>query len=269
MKGRFLLALAQVVGITAAAMAQGIGRMPLQPSGQNPHYGSGHHDGWIAGMNDARQNNWSLPSPNFHHSEYQHGYYDGYSATRGFVGPDNRYGFGTVIVNGVQVPTDPATNYQLAYQGAKMEKEWRAETWLNQRDQYARYHAALAARHPHATPEELAAFGHARLPAPAPAKDVVDAAGAIRWPELFHRAEFDDGRTKLEGFFRKAADDPHGSGLGTQNYRDIEQAAEDMSDQLHSEIAQFSPNEYIAASKFLKGLVHQASLPGAGAPEKQ
>lgn len=162
-----------------------------------------------------------------------------------------------------------AINYQQAYRESLQNQKLRAQTYFDERKMHAGYRTQQQAQHPHATAQELAAFNQARLPAPLSADQFDPARGVIQWPGIFHRPEFDEHRTKLEGLFRRAAADPHASGLGTQNYRDIEHVVDEMHDQLHSEIAQFAPNEYIAASKFLKSLAHQARIPAAPALAKQ
>lgn len=274
----FLLALA-VVNMAAAAMAQAGGRgMPFLPGKKDPisRYDEGYRDGWNDAMNNARTHNEftgghtgrPAGSPISKDHPYGDGYRDGYSAGRRFTGG----GIGGISVSiGGSAPVNPiavlgqylgppqgAENYQQAYQEAIQNRKQRAQARLAKRQMHDGHRAQQEALHPHATPEELAAFNQARLPAPLAADEFDPARGTIQWPAVLNRPEFDDNRAKLEGLFRQAAANPHGSGLGTQNYRDIEHAVDEMHDQLHSEIAEFTPKAYIAASKFLKSLAYRA-----------
>lgn len=154
-----------------------------------------------------------------------------------------------------------AVSYQQAYQHWIENQKLRTQTYFDMRRMNASYRAEQEMQHPHATPDEIVAFNQSRLPAPLSANEFDPARGVLGWPALLNRPEFNGERAKLEGLFAQWAADPHGSGLGTQTYRDIQSEATAMSDKLHSEITEFSPKEYIAASKFLKSLAYQASRP--------
>lgn len=281
---RFLLALALVVCSTAAAMAQGGGgggRMPVPPVSSNPEYDRGYSVGWNAGINSILNRNEggyagyiTQYRPVKKQLTFKDGYDDGYNAARGFDGTGafgngfnvsfNGYDLGNPLVRMANAPII----YEHFYQESLQAKERRAQSYLAARERYSSYRAQIEALHPHATPEELAALRNARLPAPLSKDEFDPARGVIRWPGVLKRAEFDESRAKLEVLFRETDDNPHSSGLGTQNYHDTEHAINDMSDRLHSEIAEFEPDEYIAASKFLKRLLHHASMPPANPPPK-
>ena len=154
-----------------------------------------------------------------------------------------------------------AVNYQQAYQHYIENRKLAVQTYFDLRRMNASYRAEQEMQHPHATPDEIAAFNQARMPEPLSANTFDPAHGVLDWPPLLTRSEFADSRSRIEGLFGEWSADPHGSGLGTQNCRDIQQAVADMSDKLHSEIKDFSPDEYIAASKFLKSLNFQARSP--------
>ncbi|HEV3342655.1 MAG TPA: hypothetical protein VG125_19945 [Pirellulales bacterium] len=154
------------------------------------------------------------------------------------------------------------TYYQQAYSQWIQNQKLREQTYFDMRRMNASYRAEEAMLHPHATPEEIREFSHSRLPAELSVNEFDPAHGVIEWPALLNRAEFKDDRARLEGLFSEAAADPHGSGLGTQNYRDIQDAVGQMNDRLRSEIKQFGPDEYIPASKFLKSLAFEARTPG-------
>lgn len=153
-----------------------------------------------------------------------------------------------------------AVNYQQAYSQYIMNRKLAVQTYFDMRRMNASYRAEQEMLHPHATPDEIAAFNQARLPVPLSEHDFDPSHGVIAWPPLLQRSEFDDYRHKVEGLFTEWSSDPHGAGLGTQNCRDIQHAVADMSDKLHAEIKQFQPDEYIAATKFLRSLAYQARL---------
>lgn len=162
-----------------------------------------------------------------------------------------------------------AVNYQQAYQQYIQNRKLAVQTYFDMRRMNASYRAEQAMLHPHATPEEIAAFNQSRLPNPLSDHDFDPAQGVIAWPPLLQRSEFDESRHKLEGLFTEWASDPHGAGLGTQNCRDIQHAVGDMTEKLRSEIKQFQPDEYIAASKFLRSLAYSArTAPGNSVASK-
>ncbi|HWB08011.1 MAG TPA: hypothetical protein VG826_02115 [Pirellulales bacterium] len=175
------------------------------------------------------------------------------------------YAAGTYNLNTARA----AVSYQQAYRAWIENQKLREQTYFDMRRMNASYRAEQEMQHPHATPEAIDDFNHSRLPAPLSANEFDPAKGVIEWPGLLNRKEFDDGRARLEGLFSEAADDPHGSGLGTQNYRDIQTAIGEMSDKLHSELRQFKPDEYLAASRFLKSLAFEARTPGGEALAKK
>jgi hypothetical protein len=208
--------------------------------------------------------NWNGPGSLFgNHSNY--GGYGGYGRRGG-------YGMGglsmslnlTPLFNGVA-----AQNYQAAYQQYIQNQALREQTYFDMKRMNASYQAEQAMMYPPATPDELRDFSQARLPAPLSANEFDPGKGVIQWPGVLNRKEFDDSRSRLEGLFAAAAADPHGSGLGTQNCRDIQHVVDEMDEKLHSEIAEFKPNEYIAASKFLKSFALHASTPGGDTLAKQ
>jgi hypothetical protein len=157
------------------------------------------------------------------------------------------------------------TYYQQAYQQWILNQKLREQTYFDMRRMNASYRAEEAMQHPPATPEQIQEINHARLPAELSANEFDPAHGVIEWPALLRRPEFADKRAHVEELFAQAVADPHEAGLGTQNYRDIRDAIGDMSDDLHSEIGHFTPDEYIAASKFLKSLAFEARTPGRNA----
>lgn len=182
-----------------------------------------------------------------------------YRRGRGGYGYNPLAGMASLIT----APAKAAVNYQQAYQLSIQNHKLAVQTYFDLRRMNASYRAEQEMLHPHATPEEIAAFNQARMPPPLSGNEFDPGHGVIDWPPLLQRAEFDDYRHQLEGHFSEWASDPHAAGLGTQNCRDIQHLVADMSDKLHSEIKQFQPDEYIAATKFLRSLAFEArSSPG-------
>jgi hypothetical protein len=158
-----------------------------------------------------------------------------------------------------------STYYQKAYSQWIQNQKLREQTYFDMRRMNASYRAEEAMRHPAATPEQIEEFNRSRIPAPLSANEFDPSKGVIEWPALLNRPEFKDDRARLEDLFAEGAADPHGSGVGTQNYRDIQDAVATMRDRLHSEIKQFGPDEYIPATKFLRSLAFEARTPGGDA----
>lgn len=183
------------------------------------------------------------------------------------------YGYGYNPFSGmsslITAPAKAAVNYQQAYQMYIQNHKLAVQTYFDLRRMNASYRAEQEMLHPHATPEEIAAFNQSRMPQPLSANDFDPAHGVIAWPPLLERSEFDDDRHKIEGYFSEWSSDPHAGGLGTENCRNIQHAVSNMTDKLHSEIKQFMPDEYIAASKFLRSLAFEArNAPGAAVASK-
>ncbi|MGH7134346.1 MAG: hypothetical protein ACREHD_01315, partial [Pirellulales bacterium] len=182
-----------------------------------------------------------------------------YRRGRGGYGYNPMAGMASLIT----APAKAAVSYQQAYQLYIQNHKLAVQTYFDLRRMNASYRAEQEMLHPHATPEEIAAFNQARQPPPLSGNEFDPGHGVIDWPPLLQRSEFDDYRHQLEGHFSEWASDPHAAGLGTQNCRDIQHVVADMSDKLHSEIKQFQPDEYIAATKFLRSLAFEArSAPG-------
>jgi hypothetical protein len=234
MKYRVLLALSLTLVIAADASAQNYG---YRGGGYGGGYGGGFGGWGLAGAGSTAFGSAMLGTA---------------AAT---------YAAGTYNLNTAQA----GTYYQQAYQQWIMNQKLREQTYFDMRRMNASYRAEEAMQHPHATPEEVQEFNRSRLPAELSVNEFDPAHGVIEWPALLKRPEFNDDRARLEGLFSEAAADPHNAGLGTQNYRDIQNAVGQMSDKLRSEIKDVSPDEYIPSSKFLKSLAYEARTPGRNA----
>lgn len=277
MKARiFLLALALLPNIAGKTWAQfGF------PAKLRTDYAQGYQDGFREANNALRTD----PTPrhrggigSLRGADYDRGYHNGWDAAMGFSGSGNSgSGMGGIGMGGIGMggfgPINPvaaagqynlesskaAINYQQAYQMSIQNQELRAKTFFDKRRLNSSYRAEQETQHPHATAQARAAFDRAMAPAKLSTAEFDPARGVIQWPGILNLAEFEQSRAQLDGLFRQAAADPHGSGLGTRNYRDIKRALDDLSEKLHAEISQFKPDEYIVASKFLKSLVYHAS----------
>ena len=152
-------------------------------------------------------------------------------------------------------------NYQQAYSAYLDNRKKFEATYFDMRRMHASYRAEQALQHPAPTEEQLVAFSKSRMPAPLSPNDFDPAHGVLKWPSVLGNKDFDDERHQVEGLFSQAAGDPHASGLGTENYREIQHAIGTLDNKLHSKIDQYSADEYIAASKFLRSLAYQARTP--------
>ncbi|HEX7448478.1 MAG TPA: hypothetical protein VF306_13075 [Pirellulales bacterium] len=159
-------------------------------------------------------------------------------------------------------------NYQDAYQHWLQNQKLRVSTYFDIRRMYASYRAEKNMQHPPPTEEQVAGFNKMRLPQPLSANDFDPAHGVLKWPSVLRNKQFDDQRHQLEGLFTQASEDPQSAGLGTDNYRQIRRAIGNLHDKLHSHIDDYTPAEYIAATKFLKSLDYQARLPATSVASK-
>lgn len=278
-----MLALALLAIIAIEALAQDLSQFG------GDAYAMGYYKGSQDGMGNHPQ--WRFAHPHGYNvapgglsarqqTAYKAGYDAGWQATNGNgtggigMGGFGMGGFGTMnpVAAAGQYNLDTskaAVNYQQAYQESIQNQKLRTQTYFDNRQMNASYRVQQQMQHQHASPEELAAFSRARLPAQLTADEFDPARGVIQWPGALNGPEFDECRTQLAELFRQATADPHGSGPGTRNYRDVQHAIDEISEKLHSEIAQFKPAEYIAASKFLKSLAHRASMLGPQMLAKQ
>ena len=157
-----------------------------------------------------------------------------------------------------QLTSQAAVNYQQAYSMALDNRLKAEQTYFQARRDNASARAEMAAMRPHYTPEQYAAANHARIPGRLLPSEWDPGRGVFVWPPSLASDEFAADRAQIEALFGARGADPSAAGLGTANYREIKQAVTMMADHLHSLIHQMSPDEYIPASKFLKGLEHEA-----------
>jgi hypothetical protein len=151
-----------------------------------------------------------------------------------------------------------AQNYQQAYSQWIDNQKLRTETYFAMRRMNASYRAEMEAQHPHPTSDQIAAFNKARDPGRLTKEQFDPVTAVLNWPPTLREPEFADLRGTLENLFAERLGDPTHAGLGTQNYRAIVRAVDDMNELLHKKIREIHPDEFIAAHKFLTGLGYEA-----------
>ena len=122
----------------------------------------------------------------------------------------------------------------------------------------------MAAQRPHYNPDQYAADNRARLPSRLSPAEWDPGRGVFGWPQVLAGEVFAADRTQIETLFAARDAEPHASGLGSENYRQIKHDVAAMNDRLHAQIHEMSPDEYIAASKFLKSLEFEARFAVGG-----
>jgi hypothetical protein len=148
-----------------------------------------------------------------------------------------------------------AINYQQAYSKA-LENRLKAEqTYFEARKGSASARAAMRASY---SPEQYAADNQARIAGRLSPSEWNPGLGVFVWPHSLAGDGFANDRDQIEALFGARDADPSAAGLGTANYRQIKQAVTEMSDHLHSQIDEMSPDEFLPASKFLKSLEYEA-----------
>ena len=158
-----------------------------------------------------------------------------------------------------------AINYQQVYSMSLDNRLKKERTYFEMRRENASERAAMAAQRPHATPDQIVEFNRARIPDRLSPAQWDPSRGLFAWPQSLAADEFADDRGQIEALFAVRDADPHATGLGSENYRQIKQSVMMLTDHLHAEIRKMSPDEYILSSKFLKSLEYEARFAlGAG-----
>lgn len=160
-----------------------------------------------------------------------------------------------------------AMGYQQAYSAYLDNRKKYQSTYFEMRRNWASWRAEM--RGPPPTEEQIAAYNKARLPKPLSPSQFDPAHGVLHWPQVLRNKDFDNDRHRLEGLFTEASANPQESGLGTENYREIEHSIDDLHNKLRAQIDNYSPDEYIPAEEFLRSLAYQARSPvDTSAPAK-
>lgn len=83
--------------------------------------------------------------------------------------------------------------------------------------------------------------------------------GAINWPDILKRPELAAERGQLDQLFASRTVDD--SGVGSENYHDVQVAIHAMQTKLHDEIKDLSPAEYLAGITFIDSLAFESRFP--------
>ncbi len=197
-------------------------------------------------------------SPGFHNWYFS----GGYAAWGGYNGStyegDYLRGMGAYIdaVGRLRVNNAKAAiHFQKAYklylenrrEAAKLKYELR-----KMREDYEEAHKKKP------TPEQIAAFQKAKEPVRLASNQRDPQTGALAWPLVLKRVEFEEGRNAIEELFIARATRPEMAGEGSDNYNQIIGQLEDMRTDLNAIIAQVSTRDWSLANRFLKTLASEA-----------
>lgn len=107
--------------------------------------------------------------------------------------------------------------------------------------------------------EKYLAYKHSQPPTPVGlSRSQLDpSSGDLNWPLALTADEYAPQRMKIEELFQVRAQ----TGTTAKLVFDVSNVAEEMKGVLKTQIRDMPPNDYIAASKFLDGLVQEARLP--------
>jgi hypothetical protein len=132
-----------------------------------------------------------------------------------------------------------------------------AETFFKKREMNKYYRDA--ARPPKATAEALSRFSQERAPDRLTENQIDMTLGAIYWPAVLESEVFTISRVRMETLFEQRSEGS--SGLGSQNYRDIQLVAKEMQSVLKGLLRSVAPSDYLLAKKFIDGLAMEARFP--------
>jgi hypothetical protein len=112
------------------------------------------------------------------------------------------------------------------------------------------------------TQENVIRYNQASVPKRPVQFELASAPGRIYWPDVLLNEEFSDGRIQLESLFaqRKAG----AAAAGNSVSGEVQTVAAQMREQLQAKIRQMSPEEYLAARRFLESLAYEARFPARG-----
>jgi hypothetical protein len=112
------------------------------------------------------------------------------------------------------------------------------------------------------TQESMSRYSQASVPKRPAQFELASTPGRIYWPDMLLDEEFSDGRIQLESLFaqRKAGASAPGSSISGE----VQTVAAQMREQLQAKIRQMSPEQYLAARRFLESLAYEARFPARG-----
>lgn len=115
-----------------------------------------------------------------------------------------------------------------------------------------------AERRPRATTEQLRRIAAAARPAALSASELDSATGAISWPTLLEREEFEPYRSDLEELFARRA---NGDKVAADDLQDANVVAKGMLAELKSHVKETPSYEYTAVRRFVESLAYEAQQP--------
>ena len=110
-------------------------------------------------------------------------------------------------------------------------------------------------RGPMPTQDDLIRYSQSRLPERLSLAALDRHSGAIHWPAVLMRPEFDDNRAELDQIFQGRS--IYNSGLGSESYVEIQDAANRMLATLQDLVRDIDPTVYVQARKFITGLGYE------------
>ncbi|UUO07249.1 hypothetical protein M4951_02815 [Blastopirellula sp. J2-11] len=112
---------------------------------------------------------------------------------------------------------------------------------------------------PKPTSEQLFRFNQERAPQRLAASQLDPLTGEINWPFILTDKPYDEYREKLNLAFAMRARE--GSYANVDEYRNVTGTADSMFDELKIRIREYSPQDFVDASNFMKSLVYDAQFP--------
>jgi hypothetical protein len=188
------------------------------------------------------------------------GYGDGMVSTE--IG-SGLYGFGKFASGMGEYNLNTAramSELQLARKRAIENHKLAVETWYDLKRQNRQFRAKELDP---LTPEQLSRVIESQRPDRLAVYEYNPATGSLTWPVALQGASFESERESLEYAFstRTSRDSGAGSAFHTQ----VRRTTETMLAKLKDRIDLFSPNEFIAAKKFLTGLRYESLSPSNAA----
>lgn len=115
-----------------------------------------------------------------------------------------------------------------------------------------------AERGPRVTAEQLRKFAAAGKPAALSPSDLDSATGAISWPTVLEREEYEPFRTDLEEVFARRSNTGR---MEAADLKTVEEASAGMIAELKSHVREIPSYKYIAARRFVESLAYEAEQP--------
>jgi len=196
---------------------------------------------------------YRIPNPNYYHNPW-YGHYHASTAAESYargkaalVRSQGQYNLLTAEANVVN---------QEAYRRGMENQHRKVNGYFALREKNREERAAE--RRPRATAEQLRRIAATGKPAAVSPSDLDSVTGAISWPTVLEREEYEPFRVALEEVFARRAD------TGRMEAADLEQAeeaSEGMIAELKSHVREIPSHKYIAARRFVESLAYEAQQP--------